>query len=428
MKRRANNEGTIFERADGRWIGRYQIRLFDGSMKDININRKSQKEVKEQLDQIKNDIATGRYVDPSRVILGDWIDQWLNVMMKNSIRETTYQSYKNTIEKHIKPKLGKIEIQKLTAANIKRLMNEKTDGERADGKEGGLSVRSVRYIYRMINGALKQAKVEGLISFNPCEAIKQPKLNRKEQMTIPLNKIGQFLKTAKYNGHYNRYFLVYYLVLNTGLRRGEVLGLRWKDIDLVEKRLKVVQQVVIEANKPVLRKLKTDTSQDRIIYLSDAVIDEIKEYKASLMADPDNLIDPATGRQRERPDGTFDRKPMEGFLRGALAWDDLKIARYFTNGLVFIDLSGNVVNPSSMVRSFKGLLKITGLPQDIRFHDLRHTFAELSLEHGIDIKTLQNDLGHASIETTLDIYGHVNERMKKDAAEKRGEIFQSILK
>lgn len=263
-------------------------------------------------------------------------------------------------------------------------------------QKGGLAVRTIRHMHYIIRGALEQAIKEKLIITNPAEAVKLPKLQEEEMKTLSADDIKKFLETARSNKYYNAYYATYLLELYTGLRRGELLGIRWKDIDFKENKIKVIQQLVRVGNMHIIRDLKTESSK-RIIAIPDEVIEVLKEHKKN-----------------------------ENDKLKLLGMNDIDIKQYLKDGLVFTNAEGNLIRTENFKRNFRGLLKAAKL-QRIRFHDMRHTFAVLSLQQGIDIKTLQNDMGHGSIETTLNKYGHVNETMKREAANKRSELLKTIM-
>ena len=399
-KRRADGEGSIFKReSDGLWVGRLPIGVNpDGGTKFRTFYGKKQSIVKQKLDEAKANIHNNTYVEPNKFTVSQWLDSWLNVTMKSAIKDTTWLGYESMIKKHINPLIGGIKLMQLQTVHLQRMYNEKLLSGRADGKDGGLSPRTVRYIHQVIHGALDQALKEKLISFNVAEAVKLPKDPRKEMKVLETGDVEKFLEVAKNNRYYKHYYTAYLLELYTGLRRGELLGLRWKDIDLNNCTLQVVQQLVKVGSKHILRELKTESSQNRIISLPDEMVQQLKEHKK---------------QQSER-------------LKD-LGYNDLQVKEHITYGLVFISEIGGIIQPRNFTRNFKGVLRTAGLG-DIRFHDMRHTFALLSLQQGVDIKTLQSDLGHHSIEVTLDKYGHVNMDMKKDAATRRSSILKLAIK
>jgi len=397
-KARANGEGTLFQRkSDNLWVGRIPNgRNANGGIRYITITGKKQADVIKKMEKAKAEVHTNTYVEPNKITVKEWLDTWLNVTIKKSVKNTTWLSYKGIIDGHIIPEIGGTKLMQLQTSNLQKLYNEKLstgrkDKKKVDGKmvnrKGGLSPRTIRYMHIIVHSALKQAVSEKVIQMNVAEHVKLPKNPKKEMKTLDIKDINKFLECAKTS----RYHMAFVLELYTGLRRGELLGLRWKDIDLKNGKIKVIQQLVKEGNKHVIRELKTDSSQNRVISIPDEVIAELKEYK-----------------EKQR----IERK-------------SLGLSEVY-NGLVFTSETGTFVQTRNFDRCLKAILKRAGL-EEIRVHDLRHTFALISLQAGADIKTLQSDLGHESIQTTLDKYGHVNEEMKKEAANKRSELMKSIL-
>lgn len=412
--RRAKGEGSIFKTKDSRgniiWRGKIPVGTNpDGSMKYQFVSGKTQSEVKEKADALKGDVRNNTYAEPNKITVAAWMDTWLNVSIKESVKTTTWLSYKSMIDKHIVPEIGGIKLMQLQTSHLQKLYNDKLKGGRADKtkndkgelvpKEGGLSPRTIRYIHQVVNGALDQAVKEHMISVNVAGAARLPKDPLKEMKVLDTKDVEIFLNTAKNHYRYKRYYTAYLMELYTGMRRGELLGIRWKDIDLKKSNIQVRQQLVKEGSKHVIRELKTESSQNRTIAISDDMIQELKSHRAL----------------------------QKDWLK-ELGWDDLQIKEQTDNGLVFInELATGFIQPRNFTRNFKGCLKTCKLDTEIRFHDMRHTFALLSLQQGVDIKTLQSDLGHHSIQTTLDRYGHVNMEMKKDAANKRSGLLKAIV-
>ncbi len=408
-RKRANGEGTIFQRkSDKQWVGRIPIGYKpDGSIKEHTVYGRTQKEVKNKLDEAKGNVRNNTFVEPHKVTMQQWLDTWLNITIKGSIKDTTWLIYESLIKNHINPEIGGIRLLSLQTSHIQKLYNDKLYGGRSDKKknketgeleqkEGGLSPKTIRHIHQVIKGSLDQAVKERYLQVNPADAVKLPKLIKKEMKTLNIEQVRKFLDTASSDKFYKRYYAAYLLELYTGLRRGELLGLRWKDIDFKTCTVKVVQQLVKVGSSHVLRELKTESSQNRVIAITEDVIQALKEHKKNKAAEYEFI-----------------------------GYEEADIKKMLSEWLVFTNELGNLLQPRNFLRNFKGALKASGI-EPIRFHDMRHTFALLSLQQGVDIKTLQSDLGHESIETTLDRYGHVNEEMKRDAANKRKKLLNSM--
>ncbi len=403
--RRGNDEGSIVWREDRQqWYARVNV-----GNKPASKYSKSKTELQTWIRSILNQRENGTYIQPSKLLLKEWLDTWLNVTMKNSIKDTTFLSYQAMIDKHIIPGIGDIKLMELQTKDIQKLYNDCIANGRADKvknkvtgemekKQGGLAPKTVRYIHTILHSSLDQAVKEKLISNNASEAVKLPKNPKKEMKVLEIKSIEIFLNTAKTRKHYQRYYPAYLLELYTGMRRGELLGIRWKDCNFKENKIKIVQQLVKVGTENKIRELKTESSQNRVISIPDEVVMALKEHKAN----------------------------QTGYLKD-IGYNDIQIKEHLNSGLMFISETGGLIQPRNFVRNFKGCLKTAKLPE-VRFHDMRHTFALLTLQAGGDIKTLQNDLGHESIQTTLDKYGHVNMDMKVDAANKRSSLLKACIK
>ena len=389
-KRRGDGEGSITRRKDGRWQGSALIGYDRETGKPIRkyFYGKTRKEVQRKLSEIIPEVHAGTYREPANITVAEWFTTWLNVYMKPSLRPTTWESYRYQVEGHIVPALGRLKLPQLQTAHIQRLYNDKLKGGRLDGKPGGLSPKSVKYIHTVIHSALEQAKKEGMITINPADAVKLPQQEQKEIKYLDAAEAAIFLATAKDSKH----FAAFFLALNTGMRRGEILGLRWQDVDFNACQLTVNQGLVRVTGKGlVFQEPKTKLS-NRVINLAPVVVQVLKEHKKE------------QAEFRRMAGGAYDEKGLD---------------------LVFANELGEPICPRAFTRVFERLVKKAGL--DVTFHGLRHTFATIALEQGVDIKTIQETLGHHSAAFTMDVYSSVTAKMKKEAADRVGNLLASLL-
>ncbi len=383
--KRGHGEGTIYKRKDGRWEAKASIGFDPATGKPKRLTKyfKTRKEAQEWLAKVAHEKATGIFVEPHRVTVGEWLDRWLEVYVRPSVRDTTYQNYETLVRCHIKPYLGGKPIQKLMPGDLQAFYNAKLEGGRADGKEGGMSTRAVRYLHFLLSAALKQAVKEGLVSRNVAEATNPPKQGKKEIQYLTTEEIQRFLQVARES----RYYVAMLTELGTGLRRGELLGLKWEDVDLKRGVITVRRQLVRAKGGPVFHEPKTE-SGIRTVTVPAEVLKELKAHKA---------------RQNE-----------EKLLLGN-AYDD--------SGLVFCQANGRRLEPRNFTRHFDNLLKKAGI-RHVSFHSLRHTHATELLRLGVNLKTIQGRLGHSNFNVTANFYAHIADELQQEAAEK----INSVLK
>ena len=377
-KRRANGEGSIRKRKDGRWEGRYTAGRDPVTGKAIykNVLGKTQAEVKEKLKVAieKNSVLPLR---TKQYTLGQWLDTWMENYAKLQVRASSYKTYQGFISNHIRPALGEIPLEKLTAMNLQQLYKHLLENGRVEctesrNKPKGLSVKTVRNINQMISSALNCAVEQRLIPTNPTKGCVLPKLEKKEMKILPPENLGTFFEEARRSG----VFELYYIDLATGLRRGELLGLKWSDIDLARGIIHVRRQLLRQNGEVVEAPLKTKNSYRNIAIGVDAI----------------------------------------KVLKGMEQKDEY----------VFPSPYGGPMSPDSVLHMLQRVLKRAGLDR-IRFHDLRHTFSVLALQNGVDVKTLSAMLGHYSAGFTLDTYAHVTTSMQKQAANAVGNFLSGTL-
>ena len=381
-KKRANGEGNIRKRSDGRWEGRYTAGHDPVTGKRItkNVLGKTQAEVREKL---RRTIEETRGLDVARAgeyTVGQWLEVWFNDYAMLKVRPSSHQTYRGYLDHHIKPYIGNIPLTKLSSLDLQRLYKKLLSDGRVDRIESkkqpkGLSAKTVRNIHQIISSALKLAIEQRLIARNPADGCALPKAERKEMQTLPVEQLTSFLREAKDGG----VFALYYIDLTTGLRRGELLGLKWSDIDLEKGDLRVQRQIGRIDGKIIEMPLKTKNAYRTLPLSADAI---------------DVLM------QQRRKTGNSE-------------W-------------VFPSPTGGPMSPDSVLHMLHRVLKRAGLPK-VRFHDLRHTFATLALQNGVDIKTVSGMLGHFSAGFTLDTYAHVTTAAKREAARTMGNILSGAV-
>ena len=383
-KRRANGEGNIRKRKDGRWEGRYTAGRDSETGKAIykNVLGKTQSEVKVKLKQA---IAASQQLDVSRVktyTLGSWLNLWYETYVEPRLREKTKDYYRNYIDNHIILGLGKIPLEKLTTIQIQKFYNDLQKNGRVQRyqhielKDKGLSVRVIRGIHTLLSNCLEQAVQERLILANPAKGCKLPKLEKKEMKILPQEKIGPYLMEADKRG----LLAAFYLELTTGLRRGELLALLWTDLDVDNRTISVTKQVNRINGKLVVSQPKTQNS-------------------IRTLAIPQQAVDLLVAEHQKHPSNPY---------------------------LFPSPKTGTMFDPDSFRHTHDKILKTIGA-EHIRFHDLRHTFATLSLKNGVDVKTLSGALGHYSAGFTLSTYTHATSEMKRDAAETIGNVISAAM-
>ena len=269
-KKRANGEGNIRKRKDGRWEGRYTAGHDPKTGKAIykNVLGRTQAEAKAKLKAAIEEAKSLDITKAGKYTVGTWMDEWFENYAKVKVRPSSHQTYLGYIDNHIKPNIGK----KLTSLELQKLYKKLLEKGRVDRIESkrqakGLSPKTVRNIHQIIASAMKLAKEQKLILADPTEGCALPKLEHKEMKTLPIEQLTSFLREAKESG----VFEMYYVELATGLRRGELLGLKWEDIDLENGSLRVKRQIARIDGEIVEAPLKTKNAY-RTLPLADDTI------------------------------------------------------------------------------------------------------------------------------------------------------------
>lgn len=370
MAKRKYGDGSVFERKDGRWEGRLVVGYKEnGYAKTKSVTAPTKTECEERLGKLREEVGRRSERIKPDMLFGDWIDFfWYQNFSKPKLRPTTQACYEGRIYTHIIPSIGQIPLCKLTQNELQQFYARMKKGGRKKHVEKfgeGLSDRMVRSCHTTCRTALEKAVTEGLIRVNPAVGCKLPPKKAKEMQVLTPAEIIRFLTQAKEEGYYE----IFLLELTTGMRRGEIIGLKWRDLDLATGELHIARQVIRVKGETVVSQPKTKFSI-RTVILAPDMIEILAELK-----------------KHTHGEWMFPSPVKEGEPR----------------------------NPSSVYHRFQLILERSHCKK-IRFHDLRHTFATMALENGMDIKTLSAMIGHISSETTLNIYSHITDTMQQQAA------------
>ena len=381
-KRRPSGDGMVRRRDDGRWEGRIVI----GHKKngDPIFHHDYANTQKELMDKLHLSIERYRDVElteDSRMTLGEWLDTWLEDYKEGTIRPTTLDSYRRYIENYIKPELGHKQISLISSQDIQRMYNRlKKNGRIHEHPEDGyaLSDATVNHIHTMLHGAMKDAVQAHIIPRNPTEGPTAPKPNYKPKRILNEQELDTFMETIRKDEVWYEFF---YTELMTGLRRGEICGLMWKDFDEKKGTLSVCRTLHSKSMGLFALGATKTSKGTRTIILPQSIVELLRQRKKRAVS------------QWIFPNPVSPELPM---------------------------------SPESAYHRLKALLKQAGLP-DIRFHDLRHTFATHALASGVDAKTLSGILGHTNASFTLDTYTHVTSDMQQQASDIVGGFMEDLF-
>ncbi len=379
--KKANGSGTIRKRADGRWEGKYTLGYDPKTGKLIrkSVYGKTQKEVRLALSKIVSEMDSGTYAEPSKMKVSQWLDEWLASYTMN-IKPATRSAYEEHIRVHIKPSLGDIPLKQLSTRDIQQLYTNLL-------KERELSPKTVRNIHGVLHRTLEQAKLLGYIRVNLADAAVTPRMEKKQVETLDAEDIGKFLAAIRGT----KYEYPLFVAVFTGLRQGELLGLTWDCVDFEHGMLLINKQHNRVKGDTEFRFASLKNDKARVLTVADEVIDVLKLQKQR-----QESWAAALGNGWENPDN-----------------------------LVFTTEFGRYINNKILYQNFKRIAKNWGKP-GLRFHDLRHTYAVNSLRAGDDIKTVQENLGHATASFTLSTYAHATPGMKRESAKRMTAFIRSV--
>ncbi|MBZ9713802.1 tyrosine-type recombinase/integrase [Deinococcus multiflagellatus] len=364
--RKSNGEGSIRQRPDGTWELRATLEDATGVKRRVSIYGATRKEVMAKRDAMKTDEAAGVLAAPNRHTVETYLNAWLD-HAQQELKPTSHQSYKYLVDQHLVPRLGQIQLQKLAPLHVEGLITSML--------RDGLSARTASYARAVLRRALQQALRWGLVGRNVAQNVAPPRKTQTEMQAWTPEQASKFLATAQADDLY----ALFYLALMTGLRRGELLGLRWQDVDEAEGKLHIRQNLVIVNHRPQFIDPKTSRSR-RSVHVAGETMAVLRDQRARVAA----MKEKAGARWQE-----FD--------------------------LVFPSSVGTPLGTYTLNRTWRGLTEQAKLPR-IRFHDLRHTYASLALAQKISPKVVSERLGHANVAFTLQTYAHVYEEEHRAAA------------
>lgn len=391
-RRAANGTGSIRKKKvkrNGReyecWEGRITVGFDPDTGRQIqkSVTGKTKKEVAQKLQEIAVEVNRGTYTMPSKMTVKDWLTIWTKEYMED-VKESTAFLYTRYVDKYIVPKLGTIKLEALTTPTIQAFYNGLIHP-----KEGTnpLSAKTVKNIHGALHKALQQAVLIGYIRSNPVDACKPPRVIKKEMHPLEEDQVSAFL--AAIQGHPHEY--LYKIVLFTGLREGEVLGLTWDCVDFQRGTVLIKQQLRREQKKGGQYYFSSPKNgKSRTLTLAPSVLQLFRLQKMR----------------------------QNGFrVEAGELWEN--------RNLVFSNQIGGYLSYRTVYDCFKRVVAKIGTPTT-RFHDLRHTYATMAIRAGDDIKTVQENLGHATAALTLDIYGHVTAGMRQDSANRMEQVIQTL--
>ena len=367
MTRRGPNEGSIYQRQDGRWAGSVHMGYEPGRRVRKHVFGKTRAEVVEKLKPLLKARDEQRPVPDQRLTVGTFLRTWLEDVAKPTIRFSTYESYQDIVELHLVPGLGRIRLAKLTPAAVQAFLTAK--------QAAGLSPRRVQMLHAVLRRALRIAEEWGYVSRNVARLVHPPRVTRQEIVPLTPKQAGNLIEASKTD----RLHALYVTALGTGLRQGELLGLRWVDVDLPHARLTVRHTLARVDGSLVLLEPKSERSR-RTVALPEVVVSALRGHRT--------------------------RQKMERLVAGT---------RWTASGHVFTTTLGTPLDAATVTRTFQKALTAAGLPHR-RFHDLRHSAATFLLAQGFTLEDVKNLLGHSSIVLTSNTYGHVVEQRQRQVA------------
>lgn len=368
-KRRGNGEGSIFQKPDGSWCAVFTVgHNENGKRKRRYVYGRTKGEILQKLDQARSDARSGLAVEPSRLTVGEFIDNWMTTSAEQRLRPTTRVTYDSLIKKHLKPHLGGV--------RLSHLDHLKLEAWQAALTRGKVSVRTRRSAFVLLGTILKRGVRLGLIARNPLERVEKPRPEAVEIQVLSPDQVRKLLEKAK--GH--RHEALFVLAVTTGARQGELFGLEWRDVDLDAGVLTIQRTLIEAAGKISVGPPKTKSSR-RSVEL------------------PANAVEALRAHRRRQP------------------------ATPHPTARIFLDTEGKPLRKSNFIRrEWHPLLEKAELPK-VKFHSLRHTHVTILLAAGGNLRAVSERVGHSRTSTTSDVYAHSVQGMQRELVEKLDRVF-----
>lgn len=369
MTRRANGEGSVYRRADGRWAGAYYVLRPDGGRERLTVYGRTRADASAKLAELVSKTAAGIPLAVKKWTVEAYAQHWLEDVVAGRLRPSTLSSYRGTLRLHIVPSLGRLPLRRVTPAHVRRLLSEKL--------AGGMSVRSVQIVHAILRAMLAEAMRDELVERNVAAIVKGPSREPSEVKPWTVEEVSAFLRAAEGD----RLYALFALGVAVGMRRGELLGLRWIDVDF-------------------------DRS---IVHVRQAIQ---RVYGEGLIVGP-----PKSPRsRRDVPVPAYAMRALKEH-RSRQAEEQLALGEYWVDsGLVFTTPVGTAIEPRNLTRVLDELVKAAGVRR-VRFHDLRHTCASMLLAQGVPARVVMDVLGHSQFSITMDLYSHVMPSALREAAD-----------
>jgi integrase len=380
-RRRSSGDGSIYQDKNGRWRASIDLGYINGKRRRKQLSGKTRQQVAAKLKAALKAQEAGMNLATETQTVGGFLSRWLDTVVVPTRKPTTVSSYRMLVRRYIEPKIGAIRLDKLTAEQVQAMLNAL--------RVEGLSPRTVQYVRSTFRAALEQAIKWGYIARNVAAATEPPRGVTPKMKALNQQQAQLLLDAAK--GH--RLEALYRVALSYGLRRGEVLGLLWEDVDLNKGVMRITGQVQTIDNKTIRTESPKTEGSIRELPLPGILIEVLQDHQ----------------KLQELERSTV-----------GVEWHE--------HGLVFPSNRGTPIVPRNLLRHFKRLLRVANLPETTRFHDLRHSAASIMLAQGVPLKTVSDILGHSDIRTTANTNGHTDDTQKRAAANTIAGLFAPVDK